>query len=80
MDKKKLSAVLTFVTPDIIERLMKSRCLNYDAAANTLYGSKLYAALENPETGVWRLSPLTLFSMLEEELSTGKISFPEEQS
>ena len=79
MEKNKLTALLPMITPDIIDRLMKERKLGYDAAAVTLYQSKLYSALEDPATGLWRLSPLMLYELLEEELTTGKITFPEEQ-
>jgi hypothetical protein len=35
--------------------------------------------LEDEETKVWRLSYPTLHDLLEEELETGEITFPEEQ-
>ena len=79
MDDKKLAGILLLITPEIIERLVKERGLNYEAASETLYGSKLYEALENTDTGLWRLSSLALYSLLDEELKTGKITFPEEQ-
>ena len=79
MDNKKLVAVLTLVTPNIIELIKDRRGLAYDAAAEALYNSRLYSLLEDYETGLWRLSPHMLYSLLDEELTTGKITFPEEQ-
>ena len=79
MDDKKITGILLLITPEIIERLVNERGLNYEKASETLYGSELYAALENIDTGLWRLSPLALYSLLDEELATGKITFPEEQ-
>jgi len=35
--------------------------------------------LEDEETMLWHLSYPILYDMLEEELTTGKITFPEEQ-
>ena len=80
MDNEKLVATLAIVTPKIIEYLIKKHNMEYEIATSTLYDSKLYSALESAETGLWRLSPLTLYTLLEEELSTGKITFPEEQA
>jgi len=79
MDKNKLGALLILVTPGIIELIKDKRGLSYDSAAETLYNSRLYALLEDHETGLWRLSAHTLYSLLDEELTTGKITFPEEQ-
>ncbi len=79
MDNIQLPAVLAIVTPDIIKRLMEGQKTDYEQAASMLYGSKLYTALESYETGLWKLSPLTLYNLLREELTTGTITFPEEQ-
>jgi hypothetical protein len=79
MDKNKLTAILPMITPEIIDMLIKERELSYDAAATMLYKSKLYSVLEASDTGLWRLSPQTLYGLLIEELTTGKITFPEEQ-
>jgi hypothetical protein len=35
--------------------------------------------LEDEETKLWRLGYPLLYDLLEEELSTGRITFPEEQ-
>ena len=42
------------------------------------FGLDLYAILENEASKVWHLSPLTLYRLLEEELETGNINYPEE--
>lgn len=41
------------------------------------YESKVYSLLEEEETKLWQLSPLTLFNMYDEEKGTGNITFPE---
>lgn len=74
-----LHAVLSMLTPFIIQRLMEERNLEEKDAADLLYESMLYEALETEVTKLWRLSPLLLYDLLEEELSTGKITWPEEQ-
>ena len=78
MDKN-ISAVIAMITPGIISLLMKNRGLPLDEASSVLYNSQLYKALEDEETKTWRLGYPLLFDLLEEELATGKITFPEEQ-
>jgi len=72
-------ATIAFTTPGVIQLLMDNRKIGEEAAGELLYNSKLYGKLEDEETKLWRLSPLTLYDLLEEELSTGKITWPEEQ-
>jgi len=76
---KNISAVIAMITPGIINLLMEKRGFSVLEASNTLYNSELYKALEDEETKVWRLGYPLLYDLLEEELTTGKITFPEEQ-
>jgi len=78
MDKS-ISPVIAMITPGIISLLMDNRGLCLEDAANVLYNSQLYQALEDEKTKVWRLGYPLLYDLLEEELTTGKISYPEEQ-
>jgi len=79
MDKKNISSVIAMITPGIIKLLMENRKLNLEDASEKLYNSQLYKTLEDEETKVWRLSYSLLYDLLEEELTTGKITFPDEQ-
>jgi hypothetical protein len=47
-------------------------------AFELLYTSFLYSKLEQEQTKLWHLSPVTLANLLNEELETGSICFPEE--
>lgn len=78
-DQKSISSVIAIITPDILTLLMKKRNLSLEEASDVLYNSQLYSALENEETKVWRLGYPLLYDMLEEELTTGSITYPEEQ-
>ena len=77
--QENLNVMLTFITPGIIQLLMNNRNITSEAASILLYNSKLYRLLEDESTKLWHLSYPLLYDMLEEELSTGDISFPEEQ-
>jgi hypothetical protein len=76
---KNMSPVIAMITPGIINLLMENRGLNVEDASNILYNSRLYKALEDEETKVWRLGYPLLYDLIEEELNTGKITYPEEQ-
>jgi len=67
------------ITPGIVNLLMENRHIDLETATSLLYNSDLYKALEDEKTKVWRLSYPILYDLLEEELSTGKITYPEEQ-
>ena len=77
--KKSISPVIAMITPGILNLLMKKRKLNLEEAAELLYNSELYKTMEDEKTKMWRLGYPLLYDLLEEELTTGKITFPEEQ-
>ena len=77
--ENKLSIALTFITPGIIQSLMDNRQITPEAASILLYNSKLYKLLEDAQTKLYLLSYPILYDMLEEELTAGDITFPEEQ-
>jgi len=76
---KNISAIVAIITPGILGLLQKNRGLNLADASDTLYNSQLYKALEDEKTKIWRLGYHQLYDLLEEELATGQITFPEEQ-
>ena len=76
---KSISPVIALITPGILTLLMENRKLNLEKASELLYNSSLYKTLEDEETKLWRLSYPMLYDLLEEELKTGNITFPEEQ-
>ncbi|MDR1922086.1 MAG: hypothetical protein LBS31_10170 [Candidatus Adiutrix sp.] len=79
VNQEDLGVTLTFITPGIIQLLMDNRGITAEAASILLYNSRLYELLEEEKTKLWRLSYPILYDMLEEEMTTGKITFPEEQ-
>ena len=74
-----ISSVIAIITPGILNLLIENRKISLEEASALLYSSQLYKALEDEKTKVWRLGYPLLYDLLEEELATGKISFPEEQ-
>lgn len=78
MDKKKFEAMLILIVPAVIELIVKNYSWDEITASDIFYKSKVYEILEQEETKLWHLSPLTLFHMFDEEQKTGGFVFPEE--
>jgi len=78
MTPEKFSALLAIINPSVIQLIMNNRKLSNTEAVTLFYNSDLYAMLENEASKLWHLSPLTLYELLEEELTTGNINYPEE--
>ena len=79
MTAKRMASMLMLICPEILRLLSERRGIEYAEAEKLLYSSVLYERLEETETGLWHLSAETLYALLEEELTMGKITFPEEQ-
>ena len=78
MDQPKFEALLTLIVPQVVQLICEHYGWDETTAADKIYSSKVYASLEREETKVWHFSPLTLFSMFEEEQRLGTFDFPEE--
>lgn len=78
MEQKKFEAMLVLIIPKIIGLIVQNYEIDEVTASRRFYESKVYSLLEEEDTKLWHLSPLTLFHMYDEEVNTGKITFPEE--
>lgn len=78
MDKKKFESMLILIVPDIVKLIVENNTVDEIEAADKFYRSKVYEKLEQEDTKLWHLSPLTLYNMYEEEQKTGNVVFPEE--
>ena len=78
MTDKQLSSYISVLVPRVLKLLMERKGLTEDEAIRALYTSKMYEALEDESTKIWRFSAETLCALLEEELATGQITYPEE--
>lgn len=77
MDNKKFEAILNLVIPQLVHIIVEKHGYSEVDATRALYESNLYETLEQEDTKLWQLSPLTLFNMFDEEKKTGKITYPE---
>ena len=78
MDKKKFESMLILIVPKVVKLITENYNLDEIAAFDKFYASKVYEKLEQEETKLWHLSPLTLFNMFDEEQKNGILIFPEE--
>lgn len=78
MDKKKFESMLILIVPDVIKLIVENNQIDEIKASDMFYSSKVYEKLEQEDTKLWHLSPLTLYNMFEEEQKTGEVVFPEE--
>jgi hypothetical protein len=78
MPDHEFKATLEMLIPLVIKEIIKNRNISEQEAFELLYSSLLYSKLEMESTKLWNLSQLTLANLLNEELETGTIIFPEE--
>ena len=78
MSDSEFKATLEMLIPLIVREITESRNITEREAFELLYPSFLYSKLEVESTKLWHLSQLTLANLLNEELETGTITFPEE--
>jgi hypothetical protein len=78
MPDSQFKATLELLIPLVVREIIKSRNVDEQEAFELLYSSLLYSKLEVESTKLWHLSQLTLANLLNEELDTGAINFPEE--
>ena len=78
MSRDRLPTVLIILVPQLLELIIGEYNVDDEKAVEMLYSSELYKGLEEEETKLWHLSAHALFEMFQEELDTGKITYPEE--
>ena len=61
----KVNQLIEYNTQDLVKMLVEANGCSVSEAMSTLYNSKTYAGLIDPETGLYRESPSYLFDLLE---------------
>ena len=78
MNENQFNAMLAIIVPHIIELIIKNSNLDTDKAISLFYKSKLYQELSDEKSKLWHYSPMTVYTMYQEELLTGAYDYPEE--
>lgn len=80
-DRNQVSALLGIcIVPQIITEIKELYNNQEELAIKEFYKSNLFDKLQNPDTGLWHLSPKTLSEIFVTEVKEKVIEFPEEQS
>lgn len=79
MNANQLSSYIAVLAPRVLTLVTERKKVSELEAIRLFYNSEVYATLEKEETKLWRLSAETLYTLLDEELTTGSITYPEEQ-
>ncbi len=77
MSKEQFAAIMPYISADLVAMIAEKQNISDEDAIKKLYGSELYAALENEETKLWQYSTQMLYSLFEQESSHGKIEYPD---
>lgn len=78
MEEKKFNSMLMLIVPDVVKLIVENYDIDEISASDSFYRSEVYEKLEQEETKLWHLSPLTLFNMYDTEQKTGNVIYPEE--
>lgn len=78
MNEDQFSTMLAIIVPSIIDQITKNSNLDEEKAVSKFYHSKLYRELSDEKSKLWHYSPLTLYTMYQDELLTGSYDYPEE--
>ena len=78
MNEDQFSAMLAIIVPPIIDIITQNSNVDEDKAILKFYQSKLYRELSDEKSKLWHYSPLTLYTMYQDELLTGTYDYPEE--
>lgn len=78
MNEDQFSAMLAIIVPPIIDLITKNSNASDDIAISRFYQSRLYQELSDESSKLWHYSPLTLYTMYQDELLTGSYDYPEE--
>jgi hypothetical protein len=80
MNEDQFSAMLALIVPPIIEQIVQNSNVDESDAISRFYQSRLYQELSDEESKLWHYSPMTLYTMYQDELLTGSYNYPEEAS
>ena len=78
MNEDQFSAMLAVIVPPIIEYILKNSNVDDEKVILGFYRSRLYQELSDENSKLWHYSPMTLYTMYQDELLTGSYDYPEE--
>jgi len=77
LSKAQFEALLPLIVTALVHKIIERKQMSQDEALSCLYNSELYSILDDEKEKVWHYSVEKLFSLLEDEMTTGKFELPE---
>ena len=77
MGQEQFAAIMPYISADLVAMIAEKQSIDAEEAIKKLYSSKLYSALEKEETKIWQYSTQMLYSLFEQEITSGNIDFPD---
>ncbi len=77
MTEEQFAAIMPYICSDLVAMICEKQNIPDEEAIKQLYYSELYVMLERENTKVWYYSTPMLYSLLEQERTTGRIEFPD---
>ena len=77
MGQEQFAAIMPYISADLVAKISEKQNVTAEEAVKKLYNSQLYATLEKEETKLWHYSSQMLYSLFEQEISSGNIEFPD---
>ena len=78
MNENQFSAMLVIIVPPIIELITKNSNVDDAKAISRFSALTFYQELADEKSKLWHYSPMTLYTMYQDELLTGSYDYPEE--
>ena len=78
MNEDQFNAMLAIIVPPIIEKITTNSNVDDEKVISRFYQSKLYQELADETSKLWHYSPMTLYTLYQDELLTGSYDYPEE--
>ena len=78
MNEDQFSAMLAIIVPPIIEQITKNSNVDDEKAISRFYQPSSIRSFRNEKSKLWHYSPMTLYTMYQDELLTGSYDYPEE--
>ena len=77
MGQEAFNAMMPVISIELVGMIAVKRKVAESEAIRLLYASRLYESLEEEETKLWQYSTPMLYSLLEQELTSGTIHYPD---
>lgn len=77
MGQEQFVLMMSNISAALVAKIAEKQKISDAEALEKLYSSNLYSLLEQEDTKVWQYSTDMLYSLFEQELQLGELTFPD---